>query len=99
MSGEELEIVQSSDGLIADVRGMIAQTREGVARTVNAGMTLLYWRIGKRIQSEVLGGERAEYGKEILATLSRELGWVTSRHNNPWVSLPARCRRKNRSSF
>jgi hypothetical protein len=52
---------------------MIEQTREGVARTVNAGMTLLYWRIGKRIQSEVLRDERAEYGQEILATLSREL--------------------------
>lgn len=47
----ELEIIQSDAGIIADVRSMIEQTREGVARTVNAGMTLLYWRIGKRIQT------------------------------------------------
>lgn len=70
----DLQIIQSDDGLVADVRSMIAQTREGVARTVNAGMTLLYWRIGKRIQTEVLGNERASYGKEIVHSLSAQLG-------------------------
>jgi len=69
----DLSILQTSSGLAADVRGMIEQTREGIARTVNAGMTLLYWRIGKRIQAEVLGNERAGYGKEILQTLSAKL--------------------------
>lgn len=73
MSKDELSIIQSDAGLLADVRSMIEQTREGIARTVNSGMTLLYWRIGKRIQREVLNDERAEYGKEILATLSQEL--------------------------
>lgn len=73
MSDNSPDIIQSSAGLVADVRSMIEQTREGVARTVNTGMTLLYWRIGKRIQIEVLQNQRAEYGKEILATLSQEL--------------------------
>ena len=73
MSKDELDIIQSDNGLIADVRHMVKQTREGVARTVNAGMTLLYWRIGKRIQTEVLGNERAEYGKEIVHSLSAQL--------------------------
>lgn len=41
MSEEDLSIIQSDAGLMADVRSMIAQTRQGVARTVNAGMTLL----------------------------------------------------------
>ncbi|MGJ8656081.1 MAG: PDDEXK nuclease domain-containing protein [Akkermansiaceae bacterium] len=69
----ELEIIQSDAGITADVRSMIEQTREGVARTVNTGITLLYWRIGKRIQTEVLNNERAEYGKEIVSTLSAQL--------------------------
>lgn len=73
MSEEDLSIIQSDAGLAADVRQMIEQTREGVARTVNAGMTLLYWRIGKRIQTEILRNQRAEYGKEIVFTLSQEL--------------------------
>ena len=73
MNTENLAIIQSTGDLAADVRSMIAQTRDGVALTVNAGMTLLYWRIGKRIQLEVLQNERAEYGKEIVSTLSRQL--------------------------
>jgi predicted nuclease of restriction endonuclease-like (RecB) superfamily len=73
MKADDLSIIQSDAGLAADVRRMIEQTREGVARTVNAGVTLLYWRIGKRIQTEVLGSQRAEYGKEIVASLGRQL--------------------------
>ena len=73
MNTENLAIIQSTGDLAADVRSMIAQTRDGVARTVNVGMTLLYWRIGKRIHYEILNEKRAEYGKEIVSTLSRQL--------------------------
>lgn len=73
MSKDDLSIIQSDAGLAADVRSMIEQTRAGVARIVNQGMTLLYWRIGKRIQSDVLGNQRAEYGKEIVQSLSAQL--------------------------
>jgi uncharacterized membrane protein len=59
--------------LLADIRGMIEEARSTVAAAVNAGLTLLYWRIGKRINDEVLLGERAAYGKEIVATLAQEL--------------------------
>lgn len=69
----DLAILKTSSGLAADVRGMIEQARSQIARIVNAGMTLLFWRVGKRIQMEILGKQRAEYGKEILATLSQEL--------------------------
>ena len=30
---------------------------------------------GQRLRTEVLKVERAEYGKEILSTVSKELGW------------------------
>ncbi len=73
MSQQDIDIIQSKEGLATDVRRMIEQTREGVAQTVNAGMTLLYWRIGKRIQTEILENERAEYGQEIVSTLSEKL--------------------------
>ena len=36
-------------------------------------MTMLYWNIGKRINQEVLQDKRAEYGKQIVSTLSRQL--------------------------
>jgi len=69
-------VVVQADGnaeLLADVRRMIEETRSAVAVTVNAGLTILYWRIGERISEEILKGERAGYGQQILATLSQEL--------------------------
>ena len=40
---------------------------------VNTGLTILYWQIGNRICQGILKQKRAEYGKEIVATLSRQL--------------------------
>ena len=57
--------------LLDDLRLMIDETRQGVAATVNAALTTLYWRIGNRINEEILKGERAEYGQQILATHGR----------------------------
>lgn len=36
-------------------------------------MTLMYWHIGERINREVLGGERAAYGKQIVESLANNL--------------------------
>ncbi len=59
--------------LAADIKLLIEQSRQNVASTVNAELTLLYWNIGKRINQEILKGNRAEYGKQIIATLSQHL--------------------------
>jgi hypothetical protein len=59
--------------LLRDIRQMINEARETVAVSVNAALTLLYRGIGKRVNEEILKGERAEYGEQILATLSQEL--------------------------
>jgi hypothetical protein len=67
------EIHQPNSALFADIRQMIEQSRQKVAVTVNAEMSMLYWHIGKRIKEDVLQNKRAEYGKQILSTLSGEL--------------------------
>ena len=59
--------------LVYDIRGLIASARAHVATTANATLTLLYWRVGQRVRSEVLGSNRAAYGEEIVVTLSRQL--------------------------
>lgn len=63
----------SANPLIGDIRTLIEETRSAVAVTVNTAMTLLYWRIGKRICEDILGNERAGYGDEMVATLSQQL--------------------------
>lgn len=60
-------------GLISDIRQLIESARKRVAVTVNAELTLLYWKIGQRIRKEVLKGKRAEYGEDILPTVSAKL--------------------------
>ena len=67
----ELELASNNSLLVSDVRQMIEETRSMVATAVNAGLTVLYWNIGKRINEEILKGERAEYGEEIVANLSQ----------------------------
>lgn len=62
-----------SETLINDLRQMIEQTRTSMASTINAGLTMLYWRVGNRVLKEILQDERAEYGKGIVVTLSRQL--------------------------
>lgn len=59
--------------LFTSVRELIEQSRQQVARSVNATMSLLYWQIGRQINGEVLQNQRAEYGAQIVATLSRQL--------------------------
>ena len=59
--------------ILRDVRQLITDARRQTAVAVNMGLTVLYWRIGKRLSVEVLRSERAAYGEQIVATLSREL--------------------------
>jgi hypothetical protein len=59
--------------LLGEFRGLIETARQRAAQAVSAELVLLYWRIGARLRTEVLGGERAQYGEAIVSTLSRQL--------------------------
>ena len=67
--------------VLADIRQLIENARQRVAIAVNAELTLLYWHIGKRLQEEVLAGERAEYGKQVVRTVSQQL---TAEYGKGW---------------
>lgn len=77
----EKEIVKNNGGvspemtksLIQDLRQIIDQSRCHVAATANYALTTMYWHIGERINREILGNERAEYGKQIVSTVSTQL--------------------------
>jgi hypothetical protein len=63
----------AADRLLGDVRALIEAAREQTARAVNSALVGLYWHIGRRIRQDILQEKRAEYGEEIVATLSRQL--------------------------
>lgn len=70
---ENSPIPHTDNNLLSEIRQLIDSSKAQVAIAVNSTMTLLYWHIGERINREILGGERAAYGKQIVATLSRQL--------------------------
>ena len=59
--------------LLRDLKSLIEQGRDQTVAAVNSAIAITYWHVGKRINEEVLHGERAEYGKEIVGTVSRQL--------------------------
>ena len=59
--------------LISDLRQIVEQCRNRVALNVNSELTMMYWHIGERINRDVLGSHRAEYGKQIVSTVSAQL--------------------------
>jgi len=73
--------------LLSDVASLIEQSRQYVAQTVNSTLSLLYWRIGYRINVEILKDKRAEYGKQIIATLSQCL---VEKYGSGWDSKTIR---------
>jgi predicted nuclease of restriction endonuclease-like (RecB) superfamily len=72
-SKKSVALAKSAQPLFTDVRDLILSARESVARAVNSGLVALYWQVGDRIRREVLQDKRAEYGEEILPTLSAKL--------------------------
>ena len=59
--------------LLEDIRGLIESAKSRFAQTANAALVTLYWSIGNRIKIDILGNERAQYGREIVSALSGQL--------------------------
>lgn len=62
------------NALVGDITVLVNTARQQAARSVNAIMTATYWEIGRRIiEFEQEGKNRAQYGAQLLAQLSRDL--------------------------
>ena len=80
MDTNKHELITTPD-LFSEIRSLIEASRQKVAVAVNAEITMLYWHIGKRISQEILQGKRAEYGKQVITALSRQL---TEEYGRGW---------------
>lgn len=59
--------------LVSDVRELIQQSKSRIATTINSELTQLYWSIGKRVKTEILKHERADYGERVVKELADTL--------------------------
>ena len=69
-----LSTFQNPDNdLLTELSQLIEQSQQQVVAQANSTLTLLFWHIGNRINNEILQNKRADYGKQIVSTLSTEL--------------------------
>lgn len=68
-----MELKNNNDKLYSDICKLVEDARAFVASTANKTMTILYWKIGERINIDFLDGKRAEYGKQIVSQLATQL--------------------------
>jgi len=64
--------IQAHD-LFSELSQLIEQSRTEVAVYANSTLTLLFWQVGQRINEHILQNKRADYGKQIVVTLARQL--------------------------
>lgn len=71
----EIHPIPASDyqTLLTDVCTIIDGTRQQLAAAYTNCQLIMYWSIGTRINQDILQGKRAEYGAQIVSTLSTQL--------------------------
>ena len=65
--------LESKNELFSDIKSLIDSAKQKVATEVNSTMSALYWEIGNRINQDLLKKERAEYGKQTVSSLAKQL--------------------------
>lgn len=73
MTNEMQPLSSEYHTLLVDVCAIIDGTRQQLATAYTNYQLLMYWSIGTRINQDILGGKRAEYGAQIVPTLSTQL--------------------------
>jgi hypothetical protein len=63
----------SENDLFNELSQLIEQSKQQVAVQANSAVTILFWQVGNRINQDILQNKRAEYGKQIVPTLSAQL--------------------------
>ncbi len=66
------ELIENKN-LLNELKLLISDTKQKVTISVNSSLTLLYWNIGKKIQDDIIKTDRANYGEQIVQTVSAQL--------------------------
>lgn len=57
--------LSKQEDLLKVLKSLIDNSKSKITQTINQELTLLYWQIGKTIQTEILHFEKPEYGEQI----------------------------------
>ena len=70
---DKKDSLQEFNSLFTELSLLIEQSQHQVVVQTNSLLTVLFWQIGFKINTEILNNNRAEYGKQIVPTLSAQL--------------------------
>ncbi len=59
--------------LINQLVQLIENAKQQLVVQANSSLTIVFWQVGNMLNSSILNNKRAEYGKQIVVTASREL--------------------------
>jgi predicted nuclease of restriction endonuclease-like (RecB) superfamily len=65
--------MRQEQALLDEISSLIEQSKRAIYENASNTTVLLFWNIGKRINQDVLGSRRAEYGKQIVSALATQL--------------------------
>jgi len=68
-----ISFLRQNEKLLGDLRSLILEARQDVARRVNSALVMLYWKVGQRIRKDLLNEKRGDYGEKIVPTVSAQL--------------------------
>ena len=68
-----MELDKKDALLFNELALLIEDAKKQLALAANATLTITYWRVGKRINDDILANKRADYGKQIVVSVARQL--------------------------
>ena len=69
---ELMKYAESAD-LYSKISNLITAKKYTVSRAVNSAIVFLYWEIGETICKDILQNHKAEYGKNIINEVAKQL--------------------------
>ena len=68
-----MDLMNPEQILFNEISALIEQTRRTIYAQASNATVLLFWKIGRRVNDDVLQNKRADYGKQIVSALTTQL--------------------------
>ena len=68
-----MDLINNEQILFEEISAMIEQSRRVIYAQASATTVLLFWKIGQRVNENILENKRADYGKQIVSALATQL--------------------------
>ena len=71
---KEIIVANNIDNIYDEINALIREKKTDVKKVVNDAIISLNWGIGKRLSAEFTGDNKPEYGKKVVAEVSKRFG-------------------------